>query len=196
MDPAHIGVTTKGGVVTLTGHVTSYAEKIAAEAAPRKVKGVIAVADEIEVRLPFGTKRCDTDIAGEIVGRLASDVSIPHNTVKVTVESGWVTLTGQVDWYYQISAVGQEIRWLSGVTGVSNEIVVKVRLDTSKISSAITDALHRSWLYDPKTVIVSADSGKIRLTGTVRSLHERELATATAWAAPGATAVENDLAIV
>lgn len=196
VDAAQIGVTAKDGVVTLMGHVTTYGQKHAAETAARRVKGVAAVAEEIEVKLPFETERGDDEIAAAAVDRLGWDASIPRDAVQVKVEKGWVTLSGEVDWYYQKSAVEQEIRWLMGVVGVSNQIIIKVRPDTSKISDDISHALNRSWLFDSKTVNVSAMGGHIRLTGTVRSPHERELAATTAWAAPGATAVENDLRVV
>lgn len=196
VDSAHIGVTAKDGVVTLMGHVATYGQKHAAEAAARRVKGVAAVAEEIEVKLPFDTSRGDDEIAAAVVDRLHWDASIPRDAIKVTVEKGWVTLTGQVDWFYQKGAVEQEIRWLLGVVGVSNQIAIKTRPDTGQISDDITHALHRSWLFDAKTVNVSATGGHIRLTGTVRSPHERQLAATTAWAAPGATAVENDLRVV
>jgi len=196
VDSAHIGVTAKDGVVTLMGHVSTYGQKQAAEAAARRVKGVSAVAEEIEVQLPFETRRGDDEIAAAVVDRLNWDASVPRDAVKVKVEKGWVTLSGQVEWYYQKSAVEQEIRWLLGVVGVSNQIAIRVRPDTSKISDDISHALHRSWLFDSKTVNVSASGGNIRLTGTVRSPQERQVAGTTAWAAPGATAVENDLRIV
>jgi len=196
VDSAHIGVTAKDGVVTLLGHVATYGERQAAEAAARRVKGVTAVAEEIEVKLPFETQRGDDDIAAAVVDRLSWDASIPRDTVKVKVEQGWVTLTGQVAWYYQKNAVEQEIRWLLGVVGVSNQITITPRPDTGKISDDISNALHRSWLFDSKTVTVTATGGHIRLTGTVRSPHERQVAATTAWSAPGATAVENDLRVV
>jgi osmotically-inducible protein OsmY len=196
VDSAHIGVTAKDGVVTLMGHVATYAEKHAAETAAHRVKGVSAVAEEIEVKLPFETNRGDDDIAAAVVDRLRWDVSIPHHAVNVKVENGWVTLTGQVDWYYQKSAVEREIRGLFGVVGISNQIAIQARPDTSKISEDISHALHRAWLFDSKTIKVSAKGGHIHLTGTVRSPHERQVAAATAWAAPGATAVENDLSVV
>lgn len=196
VDAAHIGVTAKNGVVTLMGHVTTYGQKHAAESAVRRVKGVSAVAEELEVQLPFETERGDDDIAAAVVDRLSWDASIPRDAVEVKVEKGWVTLTGQVDWYYQKNAVEQEIRWLFGVVGVSNQVTIKVRPDTTKISDDISHALHRSWLFDAKTINVTATGGHIRLTGTVRSPNERQVASMTAWAAPGATAVENDLLVV
>jgi osmotically-inducible protein OsmY len=196
VDSAHIGVTAKNGVITLMGHVANYGQKQAAESAARRVKGVAAVAEEIEVKLPFDTARGDEEIAAAVVERLSWDASVPRDTVKVKVEKGWVTLTGLVDWNYQKTAVEQEIRWLFGVVGVSNQITIKVRPDTGKISEDIRHALHRSWLFDSKTIDVSATDGHIRLTGTVRSPYERQVAATTAWAAPGATAVENDLRVV
>jgi osmotically-inducible protein OsmY len=193
---AHLGVTANAGVITLTGHVENFAQKHAAEAAVRRVKGVKAVAEEIEVRLPYETKRSDEEIAGAAIGRFEWDVSIPRDTVKVTVDKGWITLTGEVDWHYQKDAASIDVRALFGVTGVSNQITIKPTVDTSTISQDIMHALHRSWFFDPKTISVSAQGGKVRLTGTVGSWHDRQVAAATAWAAPGATAVENDIAVV
>jgi osmotically-inducible protein OsmY len=192
----HIGVTASGGVVTLTGHVDSYAKKMAAEAAARRVKGVKAVAEEIEVRLPFDTERSDADIAEAAIDRLAWNVSVPKDSVTVKVEQGWVTLTGQVDWWYQKDAVEQDIRPLHGVRGVSNQTTIKPRVNTANLSDEITHALHRSWFFEPANVHVRADGGRIVLTGTVTSAYERQVAAQTAWSAPGATSVENDIAVV
>jgi osmotically-inducible protein OsmY len=193
---AHIGVAANEGVVTLTGHVESFAEKHAAEIAARRVKGVKAVAEEIEVRLSFDTRRSDTEIAAAAIERLAWDVAIPRDAVTVKVENGWITLTGQVDWHYQQEAVEQDIRPLFGVVGVSNQTAIKPRVDARNLGDDIMHALHRSWFFDPKTITVTADGGMVRLSGTVRSAHDRQVAAATAWAAPGTTAVENDIVII
>ena len=195
---AHIGVTANAGVVTLTGHVESFAEKHAAEAAARRVRGVSAVAQDIEVRLPFERRRGDDDIAAAVLDRLAWDVSVPAGAVTVQAENGWVTLGGHVDWHFQKEAAEQDVRSLVGVTGVSNQVQVQVRphADASHIKGDILHALHRSWLYDPADIVVSAEGSKVRLTGTVHTPHERQVAGATAWAAPGAAYVENDLAIL
>jgi osmotically-inducible protein OsmY len=190
---AHIGVTARAGVVTLTGHVENYANKHAAETAARRVKGVKAVAEEIEVRLPFETKRNDEEIAAAAIDRLAWDVSVPRDAVKVKVEKGWVTLTGQVDWHYQHEAAQQDVRRLWGVVGVSNLIAIRPRVNVSNLSDDITHALHRSWNFDPQTIHVTADAGKVRLTGTAHSPHDRQTAAMTAWSAPGVTSVENDI---
>lgn len=191
---AHIGVTARDGVVTLTGHVQTYAEKHAAEAAVRRVKGVKAIAEEIKVKLSFDVKRSDEDIAGAIVNRMAWDSTIPKDSVKATVQSGWVTLSGEVDWRFEHDAAAQEVRKLWGVVGVSNDITVKPRVNTADLSGDITRALHRSW-FDPANVKVTADGGKVKLSGTVHSWNERSMAGMAAWAAPGATVVENDLII-
>jgi len=193
---AHIGVETHAGVVTLSGHVESFMEKWAAERAASRVKGVKAVAEELEVRLPFDIKRGDEEIATAAVHRLSWDGSVPADAVKVKVEKGAITLTGEVDWHYQKDAAGWDIIGLMGVTGVSNQITIKRRANASNISDDIRKALHRTWFFDPKTVTVTADGGKVRLTGSVNNWHDRQVAEDTAWAAPGATSVVNDITIV
>jgi osmotically-inducible protein OsmY len=191
---AHIGVTARNGVITLTGHVQRFAEKQAAVSAALRVKCVKAVAEEIEVRLPFDTVRTDEDIARAAIDRLAWDSTLPKDAVKVTVQNGWVTLTGQVNWHFEHDAAAQDVRRLWGVVGVSNDITLKPRVNTYNLASDISKALHRSW-FDPDGIDVSADGGKVTLAGHVKSWSERELAASTAWAAPGATQVENHLVI-
>ena len=193
---AHIGVTAHGGVVTLTGHVETYPEKHAAEMAATRVKGVKAVAEELEVRLPFETKRSDEAIAGAAIERLSWDVSIPKDAVHVKVEKGWVTLSGQVDYYYQKNAPEQDIRRLIGVIGVSNQITIAPKANAGDISDDIMHALHRSWFFDPQTIQVSAIGGHVKLTGTASSAHDKEVAASTAWMAPGVTSVQNELAVL
>jgi osmotically-inducible protein OsmY len=192
---AHIGVTANAGVVALSGHVESYAEKVAAEAAARRVKGVKAVAEELEVWLPTDSSRDDSAIAKAAVDRLAWDVSVPKNAVEVKVEKGWITLTGQVDWHYQKDAAEHDIHGLMGIVTVINLITIRPRVDVVDLSNDITKALHRS-RFDPKTIKVATDGGQVRLTGTVHSWHDREEAASTAWAAPGTIHVENDLVVV
>jgi osmotically-inducible protein OsmY len=192
---AHIGVTARAGVVTLTGYVESFAQKHAAEAAVCRVKGVKAVAEEIEVRLPFHINKGDEEIAVAAVGCLEWDVSVPVDTVKVEVDKGWITLSGEVDWNYEKEAAELDVRRLLGLVGVTNRITINPKVRTRSPSHDIRNALHRTWL-DPQTIEVSAQGGNIRLTGTVNSLHDRQTAEATAWAAPGATSVENDIAVI
>jgi osmotically-inducible protein OsmY len=191
----HIGVTANEGVITLSGHVDNYAKKHAAETAARRVKGVKAVAEEIEVRLPFDATRSDADIAAAAIERLSWNVSVPKDSVQVKVEKGWVTLTGQVDWWFQKEAAEHDIRPLHGVIGVSNQATVKPRVNTANLSDDITHALHRSWFFDPEAVLVRADGGRVVLSGSVHSIYERQVAAQTAWAAPGATMVENDITV-
>lgn len=190
----HIGVTANNGVVTLTGHVEHFAEKWAAEEAAGRVKGVKAVAEEIVVKLPFAMKRTDDQIAEAVLDRLAWDVSVPKDKVKVKVEDGYVTLTGDVDWHFQSDAAEDACRRLHGVVSVLNRIAIKPKAHPAEIQEKIKAALHRSW-YDPAKITVSADGGKVRLTGSVRTWHERLQAEAAAWGAPGVTQVDDSITI-
>ena len=193
---AHIGVTARGGIVTLTGHAESFARKQAAEAAARRVRGVKAMAEEIEVRLPSDMRRGDEDIAAAVVNGLAWDVSVPRGSVRVQVEDGWVTLSGQVDWNYQRDVVGRFVRTLLGVRGVLNEVTIKTKVNAADLSNGINHALHRSWHLSTDDVQVRAAGGTVHLTGTAHSPHDRDVAAATACAAPGATAVVNDIKVI
>jgi osmotically-inducible protein OsmY len=193
---AYIGVTANAGVVTLSGHVESYAGKLAAETAALRVKGVKALAEEIEVRLPFDVRRTDDETAAAAIDRIAWNVAIRRDSITVMVEKGWVTLTGQVDFWYQKDAAEQEIRPLMGVTGVSNQASIKPRVDAANLREDITHALRRAWFAHPEQIHVTAEGGHVWLTGSVHSFHERQVASTTAWSAPGTTNVENELAVV
>jgi len=192
----HIGVIANAGVVTLSGHVGSYAEKHAAETAARRVRGVRAVAEEIEVRFEFDTKRRDDDIAAAVIERLSWNVTVPSNSVRVTVEEGWVTMTGQVTWWFQKEAAERDVRPLHAIIGVTNRITVLPRVDVVGLRDDISQALHRSKFITSDNINVHTDGGKVVLSGTVQSFYEREAAEQTAWSAPGATIVQNDLAVV
>ena len=192
---AHIGVTAREGVVTLSGHVESFVEKHAAESAVRRLKGVKAVAEEIEVRLPDDIRRDDADIARAAISKLTWNSSVPVDAISVVVEKGWVTLSGKVEWHFQSEAVVCDVRPLWGVVGVTNDIRIRPPVNTAILVGDITRALNRAW-GDPRSIKVTADGGRVRLTGTVHSWSDRVLAAKTAWAAPGAAAVENDLIIV
>lgn len=194
VNAAHIGVTARDGIVTLTGSVETYAEKHHAETAALRVKDVKAVAEEIEVKLPFGVKHDDADIAAAVVERLAWTVSVPKNAVKVAVTKGWVTLSGDVHWHYQHDAAAEAVRTLWGVTGVSNQIAIKPKADAVDIRSDIMAALNRSW-FSPENIHVTTDDGRVTLSGTVGYWGERALAGTTAWAAPGVTSVTNDIRV-
>ena len=164
--------------------------------AARRVKGVIGVAQEIKVQLPFERERGDDQIAEAVLDRLAWDVSVPSDSVQVTVDQGWVTLSGVVDHNFQRQAAEQNVRRLRGVVGVSNQIVIKPQVNTANISNDISCALHRSWFPDRDAITVTAEDGRVRLTGNVHSWHARQVAAETAWGAPGAIDVENLLAVI
>jgi osmotically-inducible protein OsmY len=195
VNPAEIGVTVEDGVVTLTGYVDSYAEKLAAEKAAKRIRGVRGVAEEIEVRIPSAMKRTDADIARTALNALEWDVQVPNERIKVKVENGWVTLEGEVDWGFQREIAMDTVRDLMGVRGVFNMILVKPKVKTQEIKAKISDAFKRSAELDANRIIVEAADGKVKLSGTVRSWVERDEAARVAWAAPGVSAVENHIAI-
>lgn len=195
VDSAHIGVAAKNGVVTLTGYVSSYVEKWAAEKAAKRVHGVRAVANDIEVKLPGSSQRSDEEIAEVVVSALKANTLVPDDKIKVTVSKGWVTLEGELEWQYQKTAAEDAVRYLSGVKGVSNLITVKPRLSPSELKNKIEQAFKRSAELDAQRITVEVDGSKAVLRGTVRSWAEREAAEREAWAAPGVSSVENHITV-
>jgi osmotically-inducible protein OsmY len=195
INAAEIGVAVRDGVVTLSGRVPSYWEKVAAERAAARVAGVKAVANELEVRLPGSSERTDQDIARAAIDALKWNVLVPEERIKVKVSKGWVTLEGSVDWQYQKSAAEKSVRRLVGVAGVSNLIDVKPAVSKGEVKGAIEAALKRLAEVDANRIRVDTEDGKVVLSGTVRSWFEREEAERAAWSAPGVRAVEDHIAI-
>ena len=195
VQPNEIGVTVKDGVVTLTGWVDSYIKKWNAEDAAHRVRGVKAVANDIEVRLPTSSQRTDADIAAAAVRALEWDALVDVNDLDVTVANGWVTLKGTVQWQFQKDDAERVVRRLTGVKGVSNLITVKPRVNPSDVKKKIESALVRSAETDAEKITVDVDGSKVILKGSVRSWTERQEAERAAWAAPGVTSVDNRIAI-
>ncbi|HEX7808502.1 MAG TPA: BON domain-containing protein [Thermoanaerobaculia bacterium] len=195
VDATKIGVTATDGVITLTGHVNTYPDKWAAERIAKRVHGVKAVANDVEVKLASGGMRDDTEIAKAVVDALSWNVAVPADKVKVTVTKGWVTLTGNLDWHYQKSAAEEGIRYLKGVRGVSNDIYVAPRVAAADVKQKIEAALKRSAEVDSKKVTVEASDSRVTLRGNVRSWAEHDDAVNAAWAAPGVRQVVDELRI-
>ncbi len=195
VNPAHIAVAAKDGIVTLAGRVESYIEKINAERAAARISGVKAVVNEIEVRLPNSSERTDEDIARAAVNALNWSISVPANRIKVKVSGGWVTLEGGVDWQFQRKAAENAVRGLIGVKGVSNLIEVKPQVSKTVVKTAIESALKRTVEADANRISVETDGDKVILRGNVRSWFEREEAERAAWSAPGVRTVDNRITV-
>lgn len=196
IDHAHIGVAAKGGVVTLSGFVSNYAQKMTAEHAAERVQGVQGIAEELQIRFPFDPKTSDEEIARRVLDVFAWDVTIPKNKLTVTVEKGYVTLNGVLNWNYQKDAARKAAGKISGVTGVNNQIMLSDAAVAGDVRERIMAAFKRSATADASALRVTADGSTIKLSGTVHGRHERQVAERTAWAAPGVFFVEDNLVVL
>jgi len=195
IDATDIAVAVSKGVVTLTGFVRSYSHRWEAEAAAKRVAGVVGVANDIEVRVPSADERPDPEIAREAVSAIKTQLPNSWEQIKVVVRKGWVTLEGEVEWNFQRQRAESAVLWLKGIKGVSNLIKLKPQVTPSEVKRKIEEAFRRSAEIDAGRVKVETTNGTVMLRGTVRSWSEREAASLAAWAAPGVTKVENQIAV-
>jgi osmotically-inducible protein OsmY len=194
IDAADIGVTVENGVVTLSGHVTDYAQKMAAERAPWRVKGVKGIAQEMEVRLPGDKKRNDDEITQRALNILAWNTLIPRDCVRIRVSDGWITLSGSVNWNYQRQAAEYEVRKLSGVRGVTNSITLTSVVQAGDVKRRIQDALKRHAEVEADAVRVDVrDDGTVRIEGRVDNWSEMQAVEHAVWSAPGVQRVDDHL---
>lgn len=191
-----IGVAAKDGVVTLSGEVVSYAQKLAAEAAAERVAGVRALAEDLKVKLPSSMERGDTDLAHACLNALKWDVDVPEEGLQLKVENGWVTIEGSVGTHFQRQAAERAVRYLTGVKGIINHALVKPSgASVTEVGRKIKAALHRSAELDASRIQVEAHDGRVTLRGTVRSWAERTDAERAAWSAPGVTAIDDQIVV-
>lgn len=195
VNAAHIGVSVKEGVVTLSGHVPSLAEKVSAERAVKRVYGVRAVADELDVKISGSSKRTDEDIALACVNAFESNPLVPKGKIKPIVNTGWVTIEGEVEWRFQEQSALQAVRSQAGVRGVSSQLKIRSRVSPDEVKHKIEAAFARSAEIDARRIQVDVEMGAVTLRGHVRSWAEHDEAQRAAWAAPGVTSVANELVV-
>lgn len=195
LNAAEIGVSVKHGVVTLSGYVNSYSKKVAAEHAAKRVKGVSAVAEDIDVRLGLDDERNDTEIAEAALEALKWNSNIPNEHIQIKAENGWITLEGEAEWQYQKDAAANAVRDITGVRGISNLIMLTPKIDTTVIEKNIRRALQRSADIEANNIDIKTIGNKVILKGKARSWAERNEIERAAWSSPGVTEIEDELLI-
>ena len=195
IDETQIGVIVEKGIVTLTGFVDAYTKKTAALNAVKNVKGVKAIANDIEVKYGTDYKKTDKEIAKAVVNALTWNASVPDEKLTIEVRDGWVHLSGELEWHFQKDAARKTIENLLGVKGVINNITLKQKIVPSKILQKITNAFERLAHLDAKNIKVEVDGNKVKLKGKVNSYAEKEAAKRTAFFAPGVSEVEDEIEV-
>ncbi|UFW46324.1 MULTISPECIES: BON domain-containing protein [Bradyrhizobium] len=195
LDAEDIAISVKDGVVTLAGFTRSYSDRLEAERAAKRVAGVHAVANDIEVRLPSIDQRPDPDIARDAIASLKAQLPISYENIKVIVKDGWLTLEGTVEWQYQKTTAENAVRKVKGVKGVTNVISLKPKVEPTDIQRRIQEAFKRNAEVDANRITVETHGSEVILKGTVRSWIEREEAERVAWSAPGITRVEDRIVV-
>ncbi|TPL71565.1 BON domain-containing protein [Mesorhizobium sp. B2-3-15] len=191
-----VGVTVKNGVVSLTGYVPFYMQKYEAENAAKRVKGVLGIANDIEVRVPSSHQKTDPELARAAIEAISIELPSSHERFKVIAKDGWLTLEGDAEWQYQRNQAELAARRLHGVKGVTNRVVLKPRVAPVEIKTKIETAFKRNAEFDAQHISVTADGGDVSLAGTVSSWSEKQEAERTAWRAPGVVRVHNHINIV
>ncbi|HUZ31590.1 MAG TPA: BON domain-containing protein [Xanthobacteraceae bacterium] len=196
VNAAHVGVSAEAGIVTLSGHVGSYVEKLAAIAAARRVKGVKAIADEIAVRYATDKKAADNEIAQRAVGILGWDTLVPSGSIQITVRDGWITLSGTVDWFYQCKAAEEDVRKLSGVHGIVNNIEIRPHARADDVKKKIEGALKRHAEVEAEAIRITVhDNDRVLLEGKVDNWNERHAVENAAWSAAGVRSVDDRITV-
>jgi osmotically-inducible protein OsmY len=195
LDAEDIAISVKDGVVTLAGFTKSYSDRLEAEHAAKRVAGVHAIANDIEVRLPSIDQRPDPDIARDAIASLKAQLPISHENIKVIVKDGWLTLEGTVEWQYQKTTAENAVRKVKGVKGVTNVMSLKPKVEPTDIQRRIQEAFKRNAEVDANRITVETHGSEVILKGTVRSWIEREEAERVAWSAPGITRVEDRIVV-
>ncbi len=195
IDAAKIGVAVQNGIVTLTGHVPTYAQKSLAETAAKRIRGVRGIAEELKVEVSHADPYRDDDIIKRALAVIDMNVLIPPGRIQVKAERGWLTLSGEVEWDYQRAAVVDDLRKLRGVLGISNNMTIKPRITALDVERRIQDALKRSAEVEAKSIHVSVHNGTVRLEGKVHSLADRLTLARAAWSTPGVHTVEDHVLV-